>query len=95
MNKLTVEANVVERNDSWLAAVTLNGYQDGALLSHDLLLGGVGVIPGEGACSWELKLDVLQLNVVHAVAGHSAGTRADKINMEFLGTIFGQQHLIM
>lgn len=61
--------------DGWFGAVSLHGHHDVTAVSVDteLLAGALT----EAASAWELELDVLQFDIVHAVDGQQAGGRTE------------------
>lgn len=84
---LTVKAEVMVGEEGRLAAVSLHCHQHTAsvCLHADLLYRGV--VSAQGAHAGELQLDVTQLNVVHAVAGHPAAINKQ---ISLISLIIGQ-----
>lgn len=81
MSLLTVQAQVVVGQDGGLVPRAVHGHEQfPAVRVHALLANGAGGVATQAPRYGELQLDVLQLNIVHAVGGHGAANTQQKHN---------------
>jgi len=77
---LTVEAEVVVCEDSWLRTVALHRHQNAPSSCFHALLDNTRIIPGQRPRVRKLELDVLELYIIHTVRRHCTADKTHKIS---------------
>lgn len=71
------------REDGGLGSISLDGDEERALVGLNPLLPHRAVVPRQVPQRRELQLDVLQLDVVHAVRRHRAVLARNKMDINY------------